>query len=165
MLQNIIDTETDALSASAISKEAAMILFDFAAAFPSMARQFLWIALRACKIPEHVIAALMQLYFFNIHFFQGTSGLFFAFVAESGVRQGCPLSSVVFVLATDCFVRALTALVKGDGSMKAYADDINVVVKHLFHSLPGLCSLFSGYGAISGLYLNPKMHIDSFVAF
>ena len=63
-------------------------MFDFAAAFPSAARAFIWIALNAIGIPTDVIHAIRSLYVNNIHFVKGLFCLHVAFVAASGVRQG-----------------------------------------------------------------------------
>ena len=88
MLQNVIDVETHAYAAAHdLQNSAALLFFDFAAAFPSVARHFIWIALEAIRVPKFIISALKMLYTNNVHFMQGTSGLMFAFVAKSGVRS------------------------------------------------------------------------------
>ena len=43
-------------------------LFDFAAAFPSLDREFIWIALKAIGIPTDIIFAIRGLYVNYIHF-------------------------------------------------------------------------------------------------
>lgn len=97
MLQNVLDVESHAI-AHAYDKDnsAALVFFDFAAAFPSLARAFIWIALKAISIPARTIRAIRALYVNNVHYLKCTHGLRFAFVAESGVRQRCPLSSTIF---------------------------------------------------------------------
>ena len=108
MLQNVLELETYAVArAFAPSSAPALVLSDYAAAFPSIAREFIWIALKAIGIPEDVIRAIRGLYINNIHYTRSTSGLRFAFVVLAGVRQGCPLSSTLFILVTDCILNAI----------------------------------------------------------
>ena len=156
MLENVIDTESAAVSMSAGNSSAAIILLDFAAAFRSISRAFLWIMLEAIGIPCVIIGAIKQLYFANIHFISNDGVNFFAFCAMAGVRQGCPLSSTIFVLATDAFIRALTSILGPTSMIRVYADDMNVVARDLFALLPQLHYLFSQYACMSGLHLNAK---------
>ena len=88
---------------------------------------FIWIALHAIGIPDRVIRSIKALYVNNIHFVNGVFGLQFAFVAASGVRQGCPLSSVLFILVTDCILTALCQTLGPRDILRGYADDIGMV--------------------------------------
>ena len=45
----------------------ALVLFDFAAAFPSLGHQYMWAALEAIGIPPHVVSSYKWLYFENNH--------------------------------------------------------------------------------------------------
>eukprot|EP00973_Karenia_brevis_P069725 9694639-Karenia_brevis.AAC.1 len=47
MLQNVIEIESAAVQQAWMDRHAAILFFDFAAAFPSIARAFIWIALEA----------------------------------------------------------------------------------------------------------------------
>eukprot|EP00972_Heterocapsa_arctica_P036149 5318617-Heterocapsa_arctica.AAC.1 len=76
-----------------LDNRAALIMFDFAAAFPSIARAHMWMALSAMQFPLFVIRALQSLYSNNHHYFQFAGMVAFAFTGAAGVRQGCPASS------------------------------------------------------------------------
>eukprot|EP00973_Karenia_brevis_P051047 7089614-Karenia_brevis.AAC.1 len=53
MLQNVLDVETAAVCLSRTEAKAAAVFFDYAAAFPSLARHFIWLTLMALQIPIH----------------------------------------------------------------------------------------------------------------
>ena len=61
MLENVLDIESSAVAkAHAKGNSSALLFFDFAAAFPSVARKFIWIALRAIGIPPNIIKAIAE---------------------------------------------------------------------------------------------------------
>ena len=97
MIENAIEVESEGIALAYSHSCAAMLFFDFAAAFPSIARSFMWLALAAIGLPLHIILALRALYDNNHHYVSWNGTLFFAFTSRSGVRQGCPLSSVFFI--------------------------------------------------------------------
>ena len=132
---------------------------------PSVARAFIWIALQALGIDSRIIRALAALYCNNIHFMKSASGVRFAFVAMAGVRQGCPLSSTIFVIITDCIMRALHSAVKSRDIVRGFADDLATVVDSVWESGPRLCSVFIRIERISRLSLKGKKCVDSPVDF
>ena len=157
MLKNIIEVETRALKMARIKENSAAIIFlDFAAAFPSICRRFLWLALREIRIPEGIIIAIQALYGNNLHFVKTSSGIRFVFCAESGVMQGSPLSSLIFVLATDCLNRYLKSIVGLEDLMLAYADDIALVLRDVYEKGGALSEAFLFISRISNLVLNAK---------
>ena len=101
MLENVVEVGSHAMRASFNPRNrAALVLYDFAAAFPSLARAYMWMALTYMGFPPYVIRALQALYADNKHFF-GLGGLMtFAFIGFAAVRQGCPASSTPFVIVT-----------------------------------------------------------------
>ena len=105
MLENIVEVESHAMRASFNPRNrAALVLYDFAA-FPSLARAYMWMALASMGFPAYVIRALQALYADNKHYF-GFGGLMtFAFIGLAGVRQGCPASSTLFVTVIDPIIR------------------------------------------------------------
>ena len=136
MLHNIIELESfAAIIARSPQSCPAIILFDFAAAFPSLARAFIWITLEAIGIPNFVICAIRSLYSNNCHFTTTNLGLYFVFTALSGVRQGCPLSSVMFILSTDCLLRMIMDSLPKQDILNGFADDLGFVTHNLFNSM------------------------------
>ena len=155
MLQNVIDVETKALIfARNKNNSSALLFFDFAAAFPSIARAFIWIALVAIGFPRKVVAAIRALYKNNLHFVRTSSGLKFVFVAESGVMQGSPLSSLIFVLVTDCINRYLATLIGINDLLLAYADDLALIIEKFFDHGVLLAEAFEFISSICALRLN-----------
>ena len=155
MLQNVIDVETKSLIfARNKGNSSALLFFDFAAAFPSIARAFIWIALIAIGFPRNVVAGIRALYKNNLHFVRTSSGLKFVFVAESGVMQGSPLSSLIFVLVTDCINRYLASLVGINDLLLAYADDLALIIEHFFDLGVTLAGAFDFISSICALRLN-----------
>ena len=157
MLQNVIDIETHAIvDARLPTRSAALIFFDFAAAFPSVARAFIWIALEAIGIPKKVIKAIQALYVNNIHFMKCCRNLRFAFIAYSGVRQGYPLSSTIFILVTDCLLNALSLAIGPHDMIRGYADDIGMVIRNIWVRGALISDAFACIARISALHLNGK---------
>ena len=157
MIKNVFEVECHSLRISQNrGNKAAIFLFDFAAAFPSIARCFIWIALEAIGLPKCVSEAIMALYKNNCHFIRTSSGLKYVFTALAGVRQGCPLSSLIFILVTDCINRCLGAFLGQKDLLRAYADDIAIVLENLWRSGAGLGDIFQTIGKISSLWLNKR---------
>ena len=109
-------------------KKACIVLLDYSRAFPSINRNFIWLALKAVGIPSSIINALNALYARNFHFVRTSTGLQFVFQANSGVRQGCPLSSIILVLVTDCLNRMVSSFIGNFGIIRSYADDGAIVL-------------------------------------
>lgn len=80
---------------------------------------------------------------------------------ESGLRQGCPLSPFLFILAVDKMAEAIRnkdnirGVNLGDGEYKIsqYADDSTIFVKD-GESLEQALELVQDFGKVSGLHLN-----------
>ena len=84
----------------------------------------------------------------------GTQGR--RFDIGAGVRQGCPLSPLIFAIAADLLLRKL-GNTKDVDAVKAFADDTAIIVKNLGTALGPVAGIFEEYRKISGLELNiPK---------
>ena len=71
----------------------------------------------------------------------------------AGVRQGCPLSPLLFAIAADLLLRRLQRLVT-DATPRAFADDLALVSQELMRDIPTLADLFHEYALISRMELN-----------
>ena len=134
-------------------QEAACILFDFSNAFPTIARLFIYVALRCLNLPVAFCQALFSLYSDNTHYFKLGGRVARVFDIVSGVRQGCPASSIAFVLVTDCiqnFLRSQLPRVQ----LFAFADDLAAVTAHIWDILPNMCKCFEQIRTSSKLTLN-----------
>jgi hypothetical protein len=155
---NIFTLESAALAFSATNvKRAAVILFDFMTAFPSIAHAWIFMVLTTMGIPARFIAAIQKLYLdcFAALSFNGME--LDALCIASGIKQGCPLSGSIFALAIDPLVRfLLTSSVLGSMQITAYADDIAIVIANLFTQLPRILQAFRSWALASCLVLNSK---------
>ena len=143
MLENVVEIEAEAIHASFdVSNRAALILFDFAAAFPSIARAYLWLVLSAIGISQDVVLALKALYASNHHYLSFCGVLLYAFCGAAGVRQGCPASTSLFVIATDPILRALCLRIPRSCVTRAYADDIALVLTRIWEQVPTVALFF-----------------------
>ena len=82
MLQNIIEIDEAAMRISLRHPHGALVLFDFEAAFPSLAHSYLWEALNALGLPGPLINAIKCFYFNNMR--DSTEVSFVAVAFRSG---------------------------------------------------------------------------------
>ena len=124
---NILDLDAwcRKLSFPGASELPLLVLFDFAAAFPSISHRFLFTVLRWLKVPAGLMR-LLEAFYTEVRGL-GLSGqeLFRIF---AGVLQGCPLSGSLFTISIDAFMRALQKLAADEARVAACADDIGLVV-------------------------------------
>uniref|UniRef100_A0A803JBH2 Reverse transcriptase domain-containing protein n=1 Tax=Xenopus tropicalis TaxID=8364 RepID=A0A803JBH2_XENTR len=113
-----------------------LLTLDQAKAFDKVNHQYLWAALLKYGIPGQFVRWLQTLYqgarsFPLINGWRGKD-----FEVGAGVRQGCPLSPLLYVFALDPFLRALqhSALegvrfpLSQPFKLVAYADDVTIVL-------------------------------------
>ena len=79
----------------------AIVLFDFEAAFASISQSFLLDMLQSVGLPEEVLQVVRALYWQCRCVVKMGGSTFPGFNMSSGVRQGCPLSPLLFVLTVD----------------------------------------------------------------
>lgn len=166
MLRNILDVDFAAQKISLKSARGAILLFDFKAAFPSMSHEFMWETLQAIGLPAQYIRALQQFYRDNKHQIRTRRGILESVVVRSGVRQGCPLSPLLFALCADILLREISTVLTDQELVRAFADDTSVVVENYEVALPKLRVLFAEFEQISALALNIKktVFVPLFVA-
>jgi hypothetical protein len=136
-----------------VAKHPALILFDFCAAFPSVAHALIFMILDALGLPEGLINYFKALYVDNACYACLDGDVIFLYNILSGIIQGCPASGTIVVMVADPFLRSLKNDIKGSVS-RAYADDIGTLIDQLLKLRP-LHSSFKLFERISGLALKP----------
>ena len=135
-----------------------LVLFDFAAAFPSVSHNWLRAVLKALQVPRGIMNLLECLYngseaFCNV----GGSGMAWIFSVLSGVLQGCPFSGSLFVIAIDPllfqFHKYLCA--PALATVRACAGDIGAALK-CCKDLAILWRIFEAFRKASLLTLKPQ---------
>ena len=156
MLANVLDIDHDSMRISLKTRTGTLILFDFKAAFPSVAHAYLWAALRAVGLPSNWIQALQRLYVNNYHTIKFRGQTFSGFVAGCGVRQGCPVSPLLFAIVVDLLLRRISQELPGV-LVRAFADDTAVILQDFFKQANKIEFIFSTFARMSNLKLNiPK---------
>ena len=153
MLANVIDVDLQAMRISLQHPRGAVVLFDFASAFPSLSQEYMWQVLEHVGIPACIVDAIQKLYENNKHFIKVKSGVFPSFTATSGVRQGCPLSPLLFALVADVLLRRLHDKLP-HCLTRAFADDTAMVMPNFAANADMVMAIFKDFARISNLRLN-----------
>ena len=133
-----------------------IILFDFKAAFPSLDHDYLFRCLEYLGVPSSALNVLRALYDQVRCALQFRGSSYEDFLMTAGVRQGCPLSPLLFAVTVDLLLRRLERLFP-DVMLRAFADDIGAVIRDLPRDADLLMRTFDDFGKLSGLELNrPK---------
>jgi len=132
-----------------------MVLFDYAAAFPSIAHAWIDAVLRTIKVPRGVLNVFRALYKSNQAYAAIGSNIVWLFVVGCGVLQGCPFSGTLFVIAIDPLLHMFEKYIISPGFGHVYAGDIGVVL-HECRMLIRLYNLFYIMELASGLKLKPS---------
>jgi hypothetical protein len=154
MLRNVLDIDFAAHKVSVRSRSGAILLFDFKAAFPSLSHDMMWDTLEITGVDPYFIDVVKLFYRNNKHILRIRGDNFNGILVESGVRQGCPLSGLLFAICVDVLLSKLAKTLKTDEGMGAFADDIALVVENFWISSPVIQHIFSEFQDISGLTLN-----------
>jgi hypothetical protein len=148
----------DAIAHSAaklsISQAPLLLLFDLAAAFPSIAHSFIFAVLEFYGFPTGLLLFFRQLYNNNVCYATIEGQRVLLYTILSGILQGCPASGSLFVLAVDPFYRMVKARIAGSRS-KAFADDLATIIQK-FSQIPLIKQCFDVLESVSGLALKPK---------
>ena len=156
MLANIADVSHEAMMASLQRSNAALFLFDFEAAFPSVAHEYLWATLLHLGLPAPMVAGIQKLYADNRHTLRVKGESFPSFTTGSGVRQGCPLSPLLFAVVADVLLRKLQHCFP-DSTVRAFADDTAMISANVCRDGAAIKHVFVEFERISGLRLSvPK---------
>ena len=133
ILQHVIKTSRKA------RKELNIVLLDLAKAFDTVNHQSVVKALRRQRVPETVIDVIKDLYADSSTTISTSKGKTQPINILSGVKQGCPLSPLLFNLVMDSLVEKLqqSGLGVGEGehhlATLAFADDLVLISDKNYH--------------------------------
>ena len=153
MLQNVVEVDGDMRAVSLQTESDGAVFFDFAAAFPSLAHDYLLDVMNSLQLPRPLCNFVANLYAGSGCRIAAAGGLHDGFSIRSGIRQGCPLSPLLFALCGDLLLRRLHKAVPED-MLRAYADDTALVPGDVLRSAAAFVPLFAEFASLSGLALN-----------
>ena len=152
MLANVLDMELHSRLASYRNQRAVMILFDFKAAFPSLRHPYMWKVLHAMGVPDRYIRALRRFYLAHRQRVVLRRHYSHEFEVTAGVRQGCPISPLIFAAVVDLLLRRLNRIYC-TATLRAFADDIGMILRNLTDATMAFF-VFEEFAIFSGLKLN-----------
>jgi hypothetical protein len=112
LLSNVLDVDMDMRLASAGVESLGAVFFDLAAAFPSIANEFMAAVLERVGIPQEVRKG--ALYLGHGCKLAAAGELLESFAIQKGIRQGCPLSPLLFAICGDLVLREVVAAFSAD---------------------------------------------------
>ena len=101
MIANIVDIDYEAMRVSLKCEEGTIVLFDFQAAFPSISHEYLNTVLRHIGFPPSALSLVAALYDQNRCKISCQGARFTGFKIRAGIREGCPLSPLLFAVVVD----------------------------------------------------------------
>ena len=133
-------------------KEYSMFLFDISKAFDSVSHDAIHSILKHVGLPIDYCNAIQGL-FHNISLttnFKGGTNL--SFSVHSGIKQGCPLSPLLFIVIMDVLHHFLKRYSSVD--VKLYCDDTGAGDPDIASKIPGIKKAFELFKDCTGLSLN-----------
>uniref|UniRef100_A0A3B1J3P5 Reverse transcriptase domain-containing protein n=1 Tax=Astyanax mexicanus TaxID=7994 RepID=A0A3B1J3P5_ASTMX len=143
-------------------KDFYIVSLDQKKAFDFVSREYLWEALQHYGFPPNFIAMIKLLYKKSITQINVNGILTEPFETHRGVKQGCPLSAALYVLAispllnkikNDTRIKGIKIFDKKSFKLTAFADDITVVIKNQ-KEFRILTEHFKTYEEVAGAKLN-----------
>ena len=148
-----MDIEFAAMKTSLTTDKGAIVFFDFASAFPSISQSYLLRILTEIGLPKNALNMIHALYDNNRCVVQTNGFRGEGFQMTAGVRQGCPLSPLLYAVCADLLIERIRSKLP-TAVIRAYADDTAVLIQDLYADAPVLAKIFQEFGEISNLALN-----------
>ena len=101
IIRNLLQLDTASMITSLTQPAGACILLDFASAFPSISQDFLFEVLRHIGLPGNALNLLTFLYSNSLCEVKHGNTAAPGFLLEAGVRQGCPLSPLLYATVAE----------------------------------------------------------------
>ena len=133
------------------NKEYSVMLFDIAKAFDSVSHKTIIAVLKHIGIPEEYVKAIAGL-FKNIQVKTNFGGMEQVINIFSGIKQGCPLSPLLFILVMDILLSMIKKHTKVDSMM--YCDDTAAGATDMSKEVEGLEVAFRLFQNCTNMKLN-----------
>ena len=141
-----------------------LLLIDFEKAFDSLEWSFILDTLRFFGFGPSIINWVRVFYNKTENCIVNNGWASNFFETRRGVRQGCPLSPYLFILAADVMAKAIrnNTSIKGisinnqEVKISQYADDTTLILDGSLKSLSNSLDLLDDFGKVSGLKLNDR---------
>ena len=153
IIRNLLQLDTASMITSLTQPDGACVLLDFASAFPSISQEFLFEVLRHIGLPRNSLNLLTSLYSNSFCEVKQGNTTVPGFSLQTGVRQGCPLSPLLYATVAEIMLDKIEQQCPGTLT-RCYADDTALVVNNFWDEAPILENLFREFSQISGLHLN-----------
>ena len=143
------------------NKPAALIFLDFEKAFDSVEWKFMQSAIKKFGLGRSFLSWIKTLYSCPSLVVKNNGWFSGAVKMERGIRQGCPLSALLFILCVECLSLKLKGSKEISGvkignveyRLSQYADDSALILKDK-QSIINALTLIDEFSLISGLSLN-----------
>jgi len=135
----------------------ATVLYDFCNAFPTVLHEWLFLVLGAYNVPLEIRNIILALYTCICAYSSGVGDGSLLFEVLGGVKTGCPLSSLLFLLCINPIVFLIQMLSDNPGFSitRVCADDFGSALRAL-NSLKTHASIFKLARDVAGLHLKPS---------
>lgn len=131
---------------------AAIVLLDFAQAFPTLAHKWISRVLTVMGVNTAFLATIQALYYDLVTYIFHNGRKLHSLPIRAGIKQGCPLSGRLVEIRADSLIRAYLAnLTSHSCFINLFVDDIVLALLHLARSLPSVLALFARWRLASGL--------------
>ena len=114
--------------------------------------------LSGVSLPPGLLRTIRAIYARNTWHIKVNGQCFWGFKFTSGVRQGCPLSPVLFGTAADILLRRLCSSFPS-AVVRVLVDVMAMVLPDVWRSAPGVLQVFCEFGTFSSM----KLHIGKTV--
>ena len=142
--------------------EGYILSLDNAKAFDTIIRKYLWAVMRAFGYSEYTIKSIKKLYKKTKARICINGFLTRAFLIESGVLQGCPLSALLYVISGEPLARAIIKSIEVAGfrlpsnqevKMIQHVDDMTLMISNQ-NSILHVLNYVEKYSTICGTVIN-----------
>ena len=139
-----------------------LISIDYEKAFDKLDWNFIFKALEYFNFPATIIKWINILYTNVVSAVTNNGWISDYFPLQRGVRQGCPLSPYLFIIAAEILAIQIRQSPKIKGifigekelKIKMYADDTQIITLYNQNSITEIGSIFAKFSEISGLTVN-----------